>query len=40
MLPEPAALWVETAEGPLTSEIRLAAAQRGPAARPAWRAVG
>jgi hypothetical protein len=40
MLPEPAALWVETAEGPLTSEIRLAAAQREPAARPAWRAIG
>lgn len=39
MLPEPGALWIQTDEGPLTSEIRLTVAQRAPAMRPAWRAL-
>jgi Lantibiotic dehydratase, N terminus len=39
MLPEPAALWTQTDEGPLTAEIRLAVAQREPAAAPAWRSL-
>lgn len=39
MLPEPGALWIETDEGAVTSEIRLAVAQRAPAMRSAWQAL-